>query len=98
VKLRADTPSSIIDLFDTSGVGGFGTIVVTDGFRSGIDLDPTTLLALSRYTGVFRKRELASDGTWTLGGTGLLSLLGADADQASYVQVTTTTGAIPGPV
>jgi hypothetical protein len=47
---------------------------------------------LSRYTGVFRKRELASDGTWTLGGTGLLSLLGADADQASYVQVNSASG------
>lgn len=92
IKLRSDTPSDIIDLFDTAGPAGFGTIVITDGFRSGHDLDPTTLLALSRYTGVFRKRELATDGTWTIGGTGLLSLLGADADQASYVQVNSSSG------
>jgi hypothetical protein len=94
LTLSRDTPADIVALFNTRDPGGFGTIVITEGFRSGIDLDPTTLLSVSKYTGVFTQRDTNPDGTWKISGPGLLALLGSDdsGGQASYVLMDEASG------
>lgn len=67
IKLRADTPQTVLDLFADPY---FAHLIITPT-RIGTEVD---VLALSRYTGVITRRKFADERE--LGGPGLLSWLG----------------------
>jgi hypothetical protein len=85
LKLRADTPRSIID-----AITYFGHVVVSTG-RPDPRVAGDTLLRSGRYTGVLRGKTFASDGSgYNLSGSGMAYWLGDENNNGPVITTALT--------